>query len=959
MSKEINARDQQIIDSSLSQLQQLQSNKDQIAAYQKLVNFTQDHQYDSLTILYYSKILQLHDSDDNPDLYAQTNLALGQIYNTARIFNSDTALYYFNQAQKVFDKLSKERQVEMLISLTGIHYTLYRFEEAIAYCVDCIELAKEINDQSSLQFCYSRMAAYSEIYLNDDKKVIEYARKALQIAKEIGDHNDLAYYYLLYAMQLNSVHQSKEALNQLDTCEHYMRLIPDKNLLCDLYLTRAAAHQNLSQLNLAKKYLNKGLHVADSMGLKNRLMHIPLTLAQIALDENQFDQVIVLSKKALTIFPDQLTLFELESGHNLLYQAYEKQQNHLKALTHYKQWNIYKDSMNTLNNLGVITNIERKYKNQEQKQKIKNQTKEISEQSRKRVIFSLLFFIVSLFAIGLVILSLFMRASREKIKVQHDIIIKQTEDLKKLDQVKSQFFANISHELRSPLTLILGPVGTVLQSGHLSNRNFTLLQKAQQSGKDLLKLVVSILDFTKLDSKTIELKEEIVFLYPFIRTIISTYETYALHRSIRFSFSYQAPENLYLELDKEKLEIIINNLLSNAIKFTQSGGKVHLIVKDLKENIQISVSDTGRGIHPEEQAFIFNRFYQSKHPESTTEGGAGIGLALSKEFALLMNGDIWIESKFRIGSTFFLKFPRKEALGYIPEDRLIEDKAPTFDNLDKNTNQTSDTFNKFIEGSAPNSNKPHILVVEDNHSLSEYLKIILEDKYEVTIVEHGLAALDFLQTNLQHKYPCDLIISDLMMPEMDGLQLLEVLKSRTYFNHMPIIMLTARADIQDKLKALRFGVDDYLVKPFQEEELLVRIENLLNNASNRKDHPQEKNKEESSIPEFSKEDMEWLAEFEAYIIKNLNNSDLAVTDVTDAFAMSKSTLSRQLKKLTGLTPKKYIQEVRLNKARGLLEDRTFNTIAQVAYEVGYLDAKSFTRSFKARFGISPSETLSR
>ena len=531
----------------------------------------------------------------------------------------------------------------------------------------------------------------------------------------------------------------------------------------------------------------------------------------------------------------------------------------------------------------------------------------------------------------------------EKIEEDKAVIEKQAKELQKLDTLKSRFFANVSHELRTPLTLILGPINTTLKRGDLTNRDFTMLSKAKQSGKNLLKLVGSILDLSKMEANKMDLMETPIVVFPFIRRIISAFESHAEREGIQFSFEYNADENLQLELDKEKLEIILNNLLSNAIKFTSKGGKVEINIEDKKNKIQLTVADTGRGIHKDDLPNVFDRFYQSEHKSAKIEGGTGIGLALSREFIELMNGKIWVESEWMIGSQFHVVLPRKEILRMV-QTSSVEEEQPI-----RNIINT-------IPIPLTQSNKT-ILIVEDNYSLRDYIQTIIEPHHHTIIAENGQVAFDLLSQNqTDHKKQPDLILSDIMMPEMDGYQLLEHLKSTDYFRNIPVIMLTARADIQDKLKALRIGVDDYLLKPFDEEELLTRIENLLANYEERKAFVQTENTEETNIsnePTISEEDQKWLENVENLILKEMNNSIFSVDYIAELLFISPRTLYRKIKSLTGLTPSKYIRTIRLQQAKILLEKG--KSVKKTAYEVGFQKVDYFSKLFKKEFGKSPSE----
>ncbi|MFK7950128.1 MAG: ATP-binding protein [Saprospiraceae bacterium] len=522
-------------------------------------------------------------------------------------------------------------------------------------------------------------------------------------------------------------------------------------------------------------------------------------------------------------------------------------------------------------------------------------------------------------------------------------IEKQAEELKKLDVLKSRFFANVSHELRTPLTLILGPINTILKRGNLTNRDFTMLTKAKQSGRSLLKLVGSILDLSKMEANKMTISETTIMLFPFIRRVISAFESHAQREGIGFNFQYNGDENLQLELDKEKLEIIINNLLSNAIKFTTKGGKVSVIVTDNKSNIQISVTDTGRGIHSNDLPNVFNRFYQSEQENAKTEGGTGIGLALSREYIELMNGKIWAESELGIGSQFYITLPRKEVLGMVEMPKIEKEII------------TEQAFEPIITP-IKKSNK-QILIVEDNYSLRDYIQTIIEPHYEIITAENGQVAYDLLsQNNTNNKQQPDFILSDIMMPVMDGYQLLTHLKSKAYLRNIPVVMLTARADMQDKLKALRIGVDDYMLKPFDEEELLTRIANLLANYEVRQSFL----KAETTIVEkstneilISDDDQKWLENLENLIIKEMNNSLFSNDYLAETLFISTKTLYRKVKTLTGLTPTKYIRTIRLQKSKILLE--AGKSVSETAHEVGFQKVEYFSKLFKKEFGKSPSE----
>ncbi len=553
--------------------------------------------------------------------------------------------------------------------------------------------------------------------------------------------------------------------------------------------------------------------------------------------------------------------------------------------------------------------------------------------------------------------------------------------LKQLDESKTRFFANVSHELRTPLTMMLAPLGSSLKSNSLDNKNFTFVSLAQQHAKQLLGLVNEILDLTKLESGKMLMIEEPTEIYEFLRRLVAVFESYSEQRGIKLIYNFGEDLPRALMLDKPKFEKVFNNLVSNSIKFTPFGGSITINVSHTPAKWAVSVTDTGQGIHPDDLAHVFNRFYQSNQTNVPIEGGTGIGLALANELTLVMGGNLSVESVFGQGATFKLELPKKEVLGNVV-DSLVDSWQSTVDSSDKQMSTDNDQLSTKL--STVNHQPSTILVVEDNISLRSYLKLILSDKYEVITAENGHLALGILsgellvvkdsptnnlnggahQSKLKVHHSIDLIISDIMMPVMDGFQLLEKLKSEEKWHSIPVIMLTARVEMHDRLKALTFGVDDFLVKPFEEEELFARIKNLLMNAENRRkafinETLNGENETENLNPPstiiHTSEEIAWLAQLEKTVRLHIADFNLSVDILGDLMFMSRAQFFRRVQTLTGLTPLQYIQDVRFNHARSLLEQRQMNSVKAIAAAIGILKIQYFSEQFKERFGKSPSE----
>ncbi len=446
-----------------------------------------------------------------------------------------------------------------------------------------------------------------------------------------------------------------------------------------------------------------------------------------------------------------------------------------------------------------------------------------------------------------------------------------------------------------------------------------------------------------MEANKLTLEEKPTVLYPFLARLIAGFAPYAQHRQIALHLEYHCPNAFTLLLDQKKCEKILNNLIGNAIKFTPAKGAITLAVHYDYPNMIMQVTDTGSGIPPEDLPFVFDRYYQSKSRDSQLQGGTGIGLSLGREYARLFGGDLTISSKLGEGTVAHFIFPPK----ILP---AIACESPR----DYPYEQTTQPFSYEAGQETPKKIKPTILIVEDDKDMLDYIASILAPDYQLLVAENGHSALKQLES-----YPADLVLSDVMMPGMDGFQLLKAAKER--YQDLPFILLTARIESPDRLTALRLGVDDYLTKPFQEEELLARLQNLLERYDTRRQIRTEPKKGKVEVsdtvtPErIQSFDKKWLIILETTVQENLSNPHLSVQTLADKMAISERTLQNKIKAYTGLTPNQYLTEARLQKARELLEAKAFQTISEVCYAVGFKTTQYFAVIMKKRFGKAPSE----
>ncbi|MEQ1745916.1 MAG: ATP-binding protein [Saprospiraceae bacterium] len=561
-----------------------------------------------------------------------------------------------------------------------------------------------------------------------------------------------------------------------------------------------------------------------------------------------------------------------------------------------------------------------------------------------------------------------------RFQLRRNLAEKETQRLQQLDAFKTRFFTNISHEFRTPLTVILGMVAP-LKKHFAQGANAEHDQAAElirRNSRQLLNLVNQLLDLSRLESGRMELSRSDGDLTAFLRYQVESVHSFAQTRGIHLYFESAVPE-LRMAFDHEKVQTILINLLSNAVKCTPDGGKVSVNVRrvsdptpaefqtlptltDVGGSIKIQVSDTGIGIPAEHLSRIFDRFYQVDDSSTRKSEGTGIGLALVQELVKLMQGTITVESTPGQGTTFFVTLPyappiseQKGKTPWVPEPTDVgfadENASPS----PAAALSEADIIH-HSSFSINNSSLPLLLIVEDNPDVRFYIAECVREEYRVIMAENGNTGIQ----KAVEQVP-DIIISDVMMPEKDGFDLCEALKNDERTSHIPIVLLTARADVESRIAGLRRGADDYLAKPFEPVELMIRLGNLVQVRRRLQQRY-------ASLPQLpvASEDPELVLE-DAFLIKvravieaHLSEADFEMPQLERAMGMSYSQLFRKVKALTGAPPIAIIRAARLHKAREMLISSTL-TIAEIAYEVGFTTPAYFSTSFLEKYGVSPSD----
>jgi signal transduction histidine kinase/DNA-binding response OmpR family regulator/ligand-binding sensor domain-containing protein len=508
--------------------------------------------------------------------------------------------------------------------------------------------------------------------------------------------------------------------------------------------------------------------------------------------------------------------------------------------------------------------------------------------------------------------------------------------LKELDEFKNRFFTNITHEFRTPLTVILGEADR-LQRGRSEQKKAAGMIK--RSGENLLRLVNQLLDLAKLESNSLKLNYVQGDVLAYLRYIAESLQGLAGSRGVRLQLESPAPE-IVMDYDPERLLQIAYNLLSNAIKFTPAGGKVDLGMDLLHfedaARLEIRVADNGPGIPPGDLPFIFDRFYQTENPEQAKAGGTGIGLALTKELVTAMGGEIDVASEVGKGTVFTVRLPifNRAQFGEravaIPEVMTVPAAQPA---------------------SAAPPDAPTVLIIEDHPDVVAYLTSCLAGKFALHLAYNGREGIEKALETVP-----DLIVSDVMMPEKDGFEVCETLKTDERSSHIPIVLLTAKAGVENRIAGLKRGADAYLAKPFHEEELLATLDNLLEGRKKLLEKYRDTAFQPPAAAASATPDPEaaFLQKVRYVVLSRLSDTSFSVDDLCQALAMSQPQLHRKLTALTGKNATLFIRSVRLAKARELLLAGGKN-VSEAAYAVGFSDPKYFSRVFTQEFGVPPSK----
>ena len=906
-------------------------------------------------------------------------IAAGMQYSLGRVGEKDLARKYLISARNLKSPEAKKAKFQSLLNvgLYFIHYWNYtQYDSSVYYGLLTVALAGNaisIADRSILVG-----AAYNK--MGDNIKALEYYKKAETILNELPFYSgEFCYLY----NQLGTLYADEGDLRKSE--QFYLQSIalgkkaggfPQVSPLTNL----AVVYDRMGKYDKALKYLdsadvllpretdpfrtainirNKGkvlthagkpregiVETLKAMEIYVRVkddytaarLHLQLaepyrllgdfkTAEREALQALEWDRTNGYGELVKESYRE---LARIYAATNKFGKAFEYQNHYLEIL----------DSLNSAERRNKFVQLEKDFEFAAQEKIRQNLEREnglyvAQSQADRRVRIYLI--IGTIILTGAVIISVVAyrrtRSQNVLLNQQNRKIEEQTQQLQEAAKTKSRFFANVSHELRTPVTLLNGMLELMKENPSHNGTN-KKLDIALTSSRRLQGMLNEVLDLSRLEAGELKLLRKHKELFPLLSRIVLAFESLISQKNIRLEFDANAIAGLTIDIDEDKFEKVINNLMHNAIKFNRDRGWIKVIANRTETSVQIKVEDSGVGIPENELPFVFDRFYQSTSSEKLSSQGIGIGLSLVREFTELHGGEVKVSSRANDGTSFTVQLPigSSDVVVAEPKQDFVELPEVNFNSL---------------------ARRPDILIVEDNDEMRFYLKEILGEHVAITEARNGIEALN----RLQYKAP-DLIISDVMMPQMDGPEFLTHLKRSAAYRGIPIVMLTARASEEDLLHGLSLGVDDYIIKPFNAKELKIRIHNLITNQEIRREWRQKPvEADELMTPTGPAEDELFMDKVRIFVEQHVDHANLGVGDLCDYFAMSERQLYRKAATLTGMTPSHLIKEVRMKIAYRFLLERKVVKVADLAKRVGFENASYFSRQFEERFGRRPAEMI--
>jgi signal transduction histidine kinase/DNA-binding response OmpR family regulator/TPR repeat protein len=855
----------------------------------------------------------------------------------------ENTLKYAEEALQLATELNYHGgRAAALTNLGTYYWEKSDHQEALKKMFLALTAYEKGNRQKGIYQSYNNIAGLY-VAVHDYDKAIEYLNKAADMGKKnesFVDYGDLYH-------NLGEVHARKKDLEHAK--EYYLKALAVREQKNDLY-KQSVVHHDLAEV-LYQSSDSKGavLHFEKALTLARQVNAPPViaaclgNLSKILIQLGDYEKAEASLKESQQLVDKTGNKSMQEVIYGTYSQLYEQRKDYHQALQYFRKKTQLKDSLFNEENIRKMAETENMYETQKKEQEIAllNQKAETQVLWRNSLTAGLLITLTAS-----IVIFLLQRSRTRKAKLLLDTQQLLNRQMQETDKMRSRFFANISHEFRTPLTLILSPVEEKLALTEVSQKDRITFQSIRRSANRLLELINQLLELSRLESGFMKLQLQPGDLHSFIMPILSAFDSMADISQAKYTREVNLPTVTVL-FDADKLEKVLNNLLSNAFKFSLRGGIVDVRVsgveKETSVELILEIRNSGPVIPADIQGKIFEPFFQGPTTSPHAMPGTGLGLSLVKELVKLYQGDIRVASTDKDGTAFIVSLCLEKS-EFLPVETPFTSKKEAIADMEEVPESSR-------MDADPNSyrDKEKILVVEDNPDVRALIRQGLESHYHVVEAAGGDEGIE-----MASEKAIDLVVSDVMMPQMNGIELCHLLKSNELTSHIPLILLTAKADHESKLEGLRTGADDYLVKPFNMQELQARIGNLI---SQRKKLIRKYNQGLTIHPHevtVTSLDERFMRRAIDLVENNLDNMNLGVDMMAEELGMSRTNLHRKLKSITGLAISEFIQDFRLRRAAQLITKKA-DTISQIAYQTGFSDQSYFTKCFKKKFGKTPSE----
>lgn len=909
-----------------------------IATAYNIIGSYKQYKHDYLgAIEAYNELLDISKKHDFKIRVATALYGLGNCYDFKEDYSKGSEYYY--QALSVYKDLGNKTKIADVYNSLGVINLKQGINVvALKYFQNALIIEKELGRKIYIGQAYSNIG---NVHLK--QKELDKAYKNTLQALEKYTETNFKYGIAASYTNLGIIESKRE--NHAEAHKHYKQALK-LNLEINRKKSIALNYINFADLFLAQNkidsvpfYANKALSLATEINYKRVIANANIQLGKYYRLKSRNTKAIPYIKYGIDIAEEIGLVDEAKAGSENLYQVYKAKGNYELSLKAYEQYVRLKDSTFNKETTEKLTRLEAEYeygqkaiKDSIQSVTLLNAQKAVTEKKQTTSNFLLAGLLLTLI-FSFLIWNRFQVTRKQKAQLctAYSDLNEANLGLKELDKLKSRFFTNISHEFRTPLTVISGLTDKI--------KDVRAKRLVKNNSDHLLLLINQILDLRKLESGNLAINYIQANIVEYLNYLCESFQSLATDKEIGLEFESDTKE-LMVDYDAEKILRIVSNLITNAVKFTGRHGRVVLSLRKYENIYQIQVTDTGIGISEDKISYLFDRFYQIDESITRDGEGTGIGLTLVKELVELMKGSIEVKSKIGEGTTFTVTLPvtnkakQEDYLQFEAPTNLVEDNEVTL-------NQTTEPEKK--------EELPNLLLVEDNKDVMEYLSICLKDSYNLSFAFNGQEGID-----LAIKDVPDIIISDVMMPHRDGFDLCNTLKQDERTSHIPIILLTAKADIDSRIQGLKRGADAYLDKPFDKRELDIQLQNLLKIRNQLQERYSSFKELEPTINVIEQQEDVFITKIKQLILDHMTEDDFGVVELCRKAAMSRTQLHNKIKSLTNKSTSQFIKQLRINKAKELFLKTNLN-VSEVALKVGIDSLPYFSRLFTEETGKTPNK----